>query len=195
MKKILTIFVIFILSAGTIKAQEDAFTLPKVYLGLGTGINAYTGLLGVAVNVRVLDKTFIEGGLGLGGWGYKYSFGLRYDFKTERTFGLGINYTGATGLDNLEMDLETIDGTEKKTSLECLSGGTIDLKGRFSFKAGQKNRFYLDLGYAFPLEERYWKVKNGVILSDVSEAALDITQPGGFMIGLGFLFGLANERY
>lgn len=192
MKRILTLLCVILISSVTIKAQENFIDPPRVYFGLGSGINAFTGIFGIAANVRVINNAFIEGGLGLGGWGYKYSIGARYDFRQKNTFGLGINYTGATGLDNLEMDMEVYDGSTQRVNIDCLRAGTVDVKGRFSITAGKKNRLYIDLGYAIPLKDRVWKIKNGVVLSDVSEKALDWTQPGGFMVGLGFMFGLSD---
>lgn len=193
MKKVKMLFIILALSTLVVKAQtEEIGYTPKAYIGFGSGINAFTGLLGIAGNIRLVEKTFLEAGVGIGGWGYKYSFGIRHDFRYHNTFGLGINYTGATGLENMEMEMEVNNGGTESVTLNCLHTGTIDIKGRFSLSSGRKNKFYIDLGYAIPLMSKAWEVTDGSILSDVSVQALNITQPGGVIIGLGYLFGMAE---
>jgi hypothetical protein len=100
MKKVLLLLAILAVSlqlnaqSGNYYEEEEFSTndLPVLYLGIGTGTNSYTGLLGGSINYRVQNKLFIQAGLGLSTWGYRSSIGLRYDRGYDKgfTFGLGV---------------------------------------------------------------------------------------------------------
>lgn len=192
MKKILTIIALLSVVALNVQAQDESWDKPltQTYIGFGTGINSFTGAIGAAGNVRIGRLMFMEGSIGLGTWGYKYSIGLRYDFRLKNTFGAGINYTGATGMDGLVLPMTLRNGTSKNVSLNCHQAATVDIKGRYSMNIGRSNILYFDLGYAIPLEEKAWEITDGSDVSSSDMRALDVIQPGGFLAGIGVLFGI-----
>lgn len=103
-------------------------------------------------------------------------------------FGLG--YSQCTGGDNVEVELELENGYKKLVTIDYLSVGNLNLKTSKSWRVGQRNFFFLDLGYAIPLYNKAWKVDSGEELSKASQTALNIVSPGGVILGLGFMFGL-----
>lgn len=198
MKKLLASLTIVMFTSAIALAQEGSINyqvpqqldkLPVFYIGLNSGLNSYSGIFGVGANVRLIDNAFVEGGAGIGSWGYKFSGGIRYDFRARNTFGIGVNYTTATGLRDMELDMELYDGSTRKVVLDLYSNSTVDIKGRFSINAGQIHKFYVELGYAIPVKDNNWGIKNGAIISSTSRDALEFIAPGGFIAGIGFMFG------
>lgn len=62
------IFLAILLNANaqTASSSNRDSIPPKVYLGVGVGLNNYTGLIGLSLNVRVYHKFFLQGGVGIG---------------------------------------------------------------------------------------------------------------------------------
>ena len=53
------------------------------------------------------------------------------------------------------------------------------------------NRFFTSLGIDLPISPpQYQIIYNGPMLAEVSDKYLKHREPGGLMLGLGFLFGL-----
>ena len=48
------------------------------YIGIGSGFNCYSGLIGISAEGKIVKNLTITGDFGLGGMGYKISGGLRY---------------------------------------------------------------------------------------------------------------------
>lgn len=192
MKKLFTIIVILSLITLNVNAQREPLEEPltQTYIGFGTGISTFTGMIGAAANFRMGRQVFVEGGVGLGGWGYKYSFGLRYDFKLKNTFGIGVNYTGASGLKGMSLPMTLTNGNQKNVTLNCNPAATVDVKGRYSLSVGKKSILYFDLGYAIPMVHKAWEITDGSNVSPTDRSALYAIQPGGLLVGLGVLFGI-----
>lgn len=161
-----------------------------VYLGLGTGINNYTGLAGLSLNVRIINNVYIQGGLGISTWGYKRNIGLRFDKSDGKGWSFIAGYTNCSGLNNVELELENSMNFKETVTLDLKSKSALDLKASHKWNSGRKNFFYIDLGYSIPLEETQYRVIYGGSINTASEQVLDILSPGGVIIGLGYMFGL-----
>ena len=171
-------------------------TLPKFSIGIGTGINNYTALLGISANLRLFNTVSLQGGLGLGSWGYKYSIGIKYNGHYNGGWYYGIGYSGCTGENNLKLNLETSTsiGSTQPVTVDYLPAGTLNLKTGYDWRMGLKNTFYLEFGYAIPLQTDPWRIHDGVILSSTSSKTLQIMQPGGIIIGIGMNFGIKSQE-
>lgn len=193
MKKTLLI-IMFFATIYRVNAQSknnsSSDSLPKFYLGVGTGINSYTGLLGLSGNLRIYDKFFIQAGLGIGSWGTKMSIGLRYDMSYQKGWSYGIGFSSCSGLKDFKTNLELQSGVKKDVTMDCLRANTLNLKATHNWKLGKNNTFYLEFGYAIPLQSSPWRIKDGSIISSTSKSVMDMIAPGGLLIGIGFTFGL-----
>ena len=193
MKKLLLVSII-IVSVLKINAQSGdnnkSDSLPVVYLGIGSGINNYTGLIGLSVNLRAYDKIFLQGGIGIGSWGTKMTIGLRYDLSYKKGWSFGVGLSTCSGLKDFKTNLELQDGTTKEVLLDLNRANTLNLKATYNFMLGKNNNFYLDFGYALPLDASPWKVKDGSVISSTSNSVMAMVAPGGILLGLGFMFGL-----
>lgn len=189
MKKILFIILISI-SVLRLYAQSGNDTLPKFYLGLGTGINSYTGLLGLSGNLRIHDRIFIQGGLGLGSWGSKITIGIRYDMTYGSGWCYGIGISSCSGLKDFKNNMELQSGLKKDVTMNLYRANTLNLKATRNWTFHRRNTFYLDLGYAIPLQASPWEVTDGSLISNNSRAAMNLISPGGLILGLGITFGL-----
>ena len=81
-------------------------------------------------------------------------------------------------------------GETKLVTINYLMASTINLTIGYNFIIGKSNIFYLETGYAIPLETSPWKVTDGSVLSSTSLEALRLIQPGGIILALGFMFGI-----
>jgi len=170
-------------------SEPPAEDLPKFYLGVGTGINVYTGLLGISGNYRIDNKLFLQGGIGLSMWGYRSSIGLRYDRSLGKGFTYGLGLSNSTGIEEIELELETANGDVRMLNMEMENAPTLNLKAGYNWMVGRKNTFYINLGYAIPFKNQPWQVKDGTNLSVASQQVLEILAPGGIIFELGFTFG------
>ena len=158
------------------------------YLGVGTGFDNFTGLIGLSGTIRLYDKLAVRGGIGLSGWGYKNSIGLKYDLNKEGRWSYCLGYSYSSGLEDLKLDMELETGSEKEVTLDYLSCRTINLAFDRNWRIGKANLFYLELGYAIPLQSDRWRVTDGSALSGTSKSILNSLQPGGLIVGAGFAF-------
>jgi len=193
MKKAIVILV-FLVLVSKLYAQNQSRpstdSLPTVYIGLGTGINSFTGILGVSASVRVYDKLFIRGGLGFSAWGSKCSVGLKYDRSYRGGFSYNLGYSYSPGLKDLKLNMELASGAKQDVTIDYLAANTLNASMTYSWMLGKKNTFYLEFGYAVPFESTPWEVKDGSVLSSTSKSALSFLQPGGVILGVGFTFGI-----
>src|SRR4051812_35469650 len=56
-------------SNSHVKAQPAH--CPRIYLGVGTGINGNSGLLGINADISIIDAVSVSAGVGLSSWGNK----------------------------------------------------------------------------------------------------------------------------
>jgi hypothetical protein len=175
-------------SAQTNTTQPNAPT-PGFYLGMGTGIENFSGIFGVTGDFRVSNTIFLKAGAGIGSWGGKLSAGLRYETKVGKSLGYGIYLCRATGLKEFTYALETTSGTHD-VKMELMPGFTLNPTISYKWLIHNLHRFFIEAGYAIPLQTDPWKVKDGSELTESSKNMLHILAPGGFSLGLGIQFAL-----
>ena len=83
-------------------------TVPRFYMGLGTGVNNYVGLIGIGAELRVADPLLVRAGIGIGTWGTKITIGLRYEMHHTSGWVFGLSYSSCSGLSNFKTNL-TVD--------------------------------------------------------------------------------------
>lgn len=166
---------------------------PTIFLGLGTGINNYTGLIGVTGEGKVLGPLSFFGTIGAGGWGYKIGGGLAYYpryFPYGPSFSLG--YSIALGATGFETEMEIVGETDPQMiEMDLKPAGTINLLYTHNWQLGKRSKFCLNAGYALPLNQKpYDIITPNVELTEDSEVVMNVMQPGGVILGIQFLFGL-----
>jgi len=185
---IVTVLISVDASAQTNTFQANTPT-PGFYLGMGTGLESFSGLFGVTGDFRVHNTIFLKAGAGIGSWGGKLSAGLRFETKLSNSIGYGIYLCRATGLKEFTYALETTSGTQD-VKLELMPGFTLNPTISYKWLIHNLHRFFIEAGYAIPLQTDPWKVTDG---SDLTESAKDfirILQPGGFSLGVEIQFAL-----
>ncbi len=198
MKNLILLFVFllaFKLQAQGIRKTPHKDTIPIIYIGAGSGINNVCGMIGVAVSVKATDNFFLRVGLGLGDWGSKFSAGFKYELKATNSWGFGLSFSSCSGLKNFKTNLETTDSSKKiiavkQVTLDLLRSSTVNLTVSYKWIFRHKNQFYVDFGYAIPIETEPYTIKDASILTNNGKAVLRILQPGGIIIGIGVLFGI-----
>lgn len=194
---LITLLSVHIVAAqGRRAPQREAGECPTVYLGLGSGINYSTGLIGLNIEVPVFKGLSIGGGAGLSSWGTKFFGELRYSFSPcNRGWALGTGVTYNTGLEDFATDLPTTRGTRSVT-MDLNPKLNAFLCGYRIWTVGKsaRNRFHLQLGYSMPLSnDDYTILSPGVVLADEGVAAMDLVSPGGLVFGIGFSFGIGGR--
>jgi hypothetical protein len=164
----------------------------KLYIDLGTGLNANTGLLGGGVDYHVAKDISINAGLGLlSSWGNKFYIGGKGYLKPchkDWAFGGGLTYN--TGLSKYTSTQETIYGTNEEVTLDLLPQTCVYLSAFKYWKLGHKgNRFYMQLGWSRSMNAQKFKQISGTPVSSNSAAITRFISPGGLVFGLGFSFG------
>lgn len=194
MKRVFLILIIIICSFE-LKAQEDGTYYepddrPSFYIGLGSGINSYTGLAGVTANY-IIDKTlFVQGGLGLSSWGFRTSIGLRYDQSFRHGFTYGINLSRSSGIDDIDLTFDSGNGTTQEVNMRFESTTTFNLKAGYNWWFGKYNTLNISLGYAAAFKDQPWVVKDGSTLSPFDQQVLRLLSPGGIVLELGLTFAI-----
>lgn len=191
--KILTIvFVLY--SIGSFAAPGwGQPSCKKFYLGISTGINNQSGLVGVNFDIPVTSQFSLGTGLGLSSWGLKtYAEGRFYFRECNRGWALGAGITYNTGLENISTDLPTTTGT-KSVLMDWEPSTNAMLSGYHFFNLGRGgHRFYLQLGYSYRLDDNIYTIKSPDILTADGKTAMDIVKPGGVIFAFGFSFGLGR---
>ena len=192
---LITAFSIFVISNTSLLAQYYNTKNAKenynqsAFIGFGLGINDYG--LGAGLEFPLNNKLNAYGNMGVGGWGYKLGVGVSY-YPRQAPFGSAFNfgYSYALGLSDLETELEVAPGNSTEEVLLDLNPVvTFNLFYSYSWTLGRRGKFSLSAGYAIPLKEEAYELKTpNIELNATSKAVLKIMQPGGFIIGLKFLF-------
>lgn len=166
---------------------------PKLYLGTSTGINNASGLLGVNLDVPITESFSIGGGAGIASWGYKvYGEGRFYFDPCNRGWALGAGVSHNTGIANFPQRLETTTG-EKEVIMDLHPLTNVFFSGYRFWDLGRSgHRFDLRVGYSACLTSNQYTVKSNDVLTNVSKAAMEVTSPGGIIIGIGFTFAIAR---
>lgn len=188
------LFVVCVLSyaqdAETILADEPR----SLYLGVGTGINAYTGLVGVSAEFNIAKPISIVGALGIGSWGTKSSIGLRYYPHYPNQWAFTVSYSHCSGINDVDVKFEEdfIKGQDGSQTykIDLLSINTVNISAMKHWLIGKRkvNRIHVELGYAIPTSSDRYRI--GAELTNDGKTFMQLLEPGGIMIGTGFTFGL-----
>jgi hypothetical protein len=168
--------------------------IPSVYLGIASGINNYSGLIGIALEAPISPPISLFGQAGIGTWGTKIGGGFRY-YQNPDLYGSAwsLGYSSASGLADFEIEMEVENPKRNQMVLLDLERvGTLNLEYSYNIRLGTKSKFSLHLGYAFPLNkgDNYKLKSSGVQLSTTSKQSLAFLQPGGLLIGLALMLGI-----
>ncbi len=199
-KTLLLLFVSVFVFHLEVAAQQSVEILDfkpeprKVYIGFGSGINAYPGMIGFMVEVPVIDKLGIVGSAGIGSWGGKLGIHARYYFKSALGgSGLSLGISRASGLADFESEMELLNGDTGTVIMDLDAVSTANIAYFYAINLRDKNKITLSVGLSFALQRDNYTITNGAQLSETSEAVMNILQPGGLVVGFDFLFGAGKN--
>lgn len=198
MKKInLTFLVLLFLTAAYSQTEVNPFfkqeiVTPKAFLGPSTGLDNMVGLLGAQLDYVVIDKLTIGGGIGISSWGYKYAVNIKYYPEGLYKYYFKAGYSQNSGFEEFETELELESGVTEPVMMDLKPVGNLFFTAGWAWKMGKRNRFFLEGGYALPLntDDYYVLYDETIKLSQTSEQVLQIMRPGGFVICLGLNFAI-----
>ena len=180
--------------SAQVNTQEPSATTEckSTFITLGTGINSNYGMVGVGADFKVLDKVQVGLSGGIGSWGFKTAGELRYFYSgcMQQGSALTAGVTYATGLPEMEIEMELSNEETKTVKLELNSQTNLQLAWYRAFKIQQNHRFFLQAGYSFPISGISYRVISGETLSDVSKTTVRMMAPGGVILAVGFGFGI-----
>jgi hypothetical protein len=169
---------------------------PVLYLGLSTGLNNESGIMGFNIDLPLNKKLSLGAGFGEGTWGAKAYSEVRY-YITERChrgWALGAGITYASGSNNFKQTLETINGKEKVTLNLHPQDNVFFALYRFWSLGREYNRIYANIGYSVPFHDARYKVIYGDPLTQSTSDGLRSLSPGGLVVGAGISFGIHEKR-
>ncbi len=145
------------------------------------------GILGISLDAVINKNITIGGGIGLSSWGYKYQLNLRYYPKGWRGFYMKGGYSRNTGLEDFDVEMELSNGATDYVLMDLKPVGNAILAAGYAWKVGKYGNFYLEGGYAVPLDtdDYYTLHDENVELSSTSEDVLRLLRPGGIILALG----------
>lgn len=196
MKRLIVLSLSLLLLAATADAQNrgsrgrKSETCPKLYIGISTGIENPSGLMGFNMDVPVKNLS-LGAGTGFSSWGYKSYFEARYYFKPcNRGWAVGTGVTYNTRSQNYTINLPTTLG-DQDVSMILNHKTNVYIAGYRFWNLGKGGgRFYLGLGYSFRLDENNYSITSGHVLTNDGKTVMRILAPGGLMIAAGLSFGI-----
>ena len=159
------------------------------------GWNGYVGL-GARLDYLIFNNASLNGGAGLGMWGYRLSGALRYyiEYPYGLAFSIGAAYNTGT---EYEDKFDTQDpGTggiySEKVKFKLKPVTCINASILYSIQVNGNNRIYIEAGYSYAIQKaKYtYTTESGRELTDESEDFMDLMAPGGFMITVGYAFAI-----
>lgn len=176
----------------TAETKDEDALCPRAYMGLSTGINNNSGLIGFNVDVPVAPQFSVGAGFGYSTWGTKVYGEGRFYFTPgcHQGWAIGTGITHSTGFNKIELEVKDQYGYQHNAVLDMKAKTNIMVSAyRFWGLGRQKvNRFHLQLGYSVPLTATEYTISNNMILSDESDLAVRAISPGGLILGVGFTF-------
>lgn len=196
---VLLCFTVFTSSAQQRYRDRSAnMSCPKFYVGISTGLENQSGLIGPNFDVPITNWFSFGFGAGRSSWGYKgYSETRFYFGDCNRQFALGMGATYNTGISNFVTPMPTVEEGTADVRFELKPSLNAFLSAYYFFSIGQSksHRFYLQSGYSHPLFDDVYTVKSkNITLTREGETAMQILRPGGVIFALGFSFGFGGER-
>lgn len=179
--------------SAQLNQQEAAISAPcrSTFITLGTGINSNYGIIGLGADIKVLDKLQVGLSGGLGSWGFKTAGELRYFYNgcLQQGSALTAGLAYATGLPEMETEMELSNEETKTVKLELEAQTNLQLAWYRAFKVQENHRFFVQVGYSFPVSGISYRVISGETLSDASKTTMRMIAPGGVLVATGFGFG------
>jgi len=172
--------------------QEKTTAPSGMFMEFELGWNGYTGL-GARFDYMIFNDLSLNGGLGVGFWGYRISGSLRYylnyPYGTAFSIGAAYNFGG-----EMESDYDTTDSagdvdTEKVTfklkPVLCINATIL-----YSFMVNGKDKIYFETGYSYAMRKKKYSYQtdNDATLTEESEDIMDIMAPGGIILTAGYAF-------
>lgn len=196
LKKILTTLICLSAYITSSAQYYGDYSCPKFYVGISTGLNNQSGLIGPNFDIPITRWASFGVGAGRSSWGFKgYSEGRFYVGDCNRSFALGAGASYNTGIKKFTTAMPTTDGTaDVKFEFEPSLNAFFSAYYFFNLGREGSHRFYLQLGYSHPLDDMVYKVLSNHTLTEEGEAAMQILAPGGVIFALGFSFGFGGER-
>lgn len=179
--------------------KKEEISISKFYIGFASGINNPIGMIGLNVEVPIVEKYAVRAGAGLSTWGFRTNIGLRYEDRLKKGWGFGLSLSNSSGLKDykMEMDVRRVSPlgivTEKKEEvlMDFKAVNTINLIFSYNWIFKKNNRFHIDFGYAYRLTQDVYSIQNDSIkISSDGDQVLKTLAPGGVILGLGVIFGL-----
>lgn len=165
------------------------------YIGLSTGINNMSGLLGVDVDYALSAITTVGGHLGLGTWGIKTGIDAKYyrqNCHLGWAYGVGISL--ATGNRNQTLNLETISGP-KDVNLNLHPQAGLQFNVLRYFPVGkQGHRFWIQLGWNQRFTRKVYTILDGQSLTQIADRTINFLCPGGLVIAGGYAMGFGGKK-
>lgn len=178
---------------GQTSLQETGVIPPceTIFITLGTGLNSNYGIAGIGVDFKLMDK--LQGAVsgGMGSWGFKSAGELRYFYSgcMQKGSALAVGLAYASGLPEMETEMETIADETKTVTLELGAQTNLQVSWYKSYAVKEHHRFFFQVGYSFPITGVDYTVTSGESLSDVSKTTMKMLAPGGVLVATGFGFG------
>lgn len=195
MKKIIAALAIsFVAYSASAKLDYRNYrqSCPKFYVGLSTGLDNHSGLIGPNFDIPVTGRFSLGAGVGLSTWGYKSYGEARFYFKDcNRGWAIGVGGTYSTGLQNFSTLLPTTVG-DQDVLLDLEPVANVAVSGYRFFSMGPRHRFYLQLGYSHRFQSTPYTVKSPHVLTSDGKTVMNILAPGGVIFAFGFSFGLGG---
>lgn len=195
MKELITAIAL-LLSISVFAQARDSYEQSEayksiLYINLSTGLDNYTGILGVGLTVPVYNDFALRAGAGVGAWGPKYSFGIKYQDLSKKGVGFGIGYSHCPGVDGVQLDAEDENGENQTFDIDYFQVGSINFTINKNWLFRNGNIFYLESGYAFKTGgKNFYRNNSDDVLSEDYEVVFDILRPGGIILAFGFQFGI-----
>ncbi len=200
MKRIILLVLILSLSqAQYAQTEEPEYTsgvkingCKKLNFGVTSGIN-YTGLVALQIEYIDQSKLGFDVNLGLGGWGYRVGANAKYYFKEcGLGWSLGAGVFRCSGLNDFEIEMEVEQpqspATTEMVTMNLFPVNTLNLFAARYWGLGTRARFHLAFGISAKLTNTAYKVTSDHQLTAISKQVMNITTPGGGLLGLGFSF-------
>jgi hypothetical protein len=161
------------------------------YLSLSSGIDNHTGLLGIGAIIPFNEKLGLRLGAGIGGWGGKFSGGIKFQNLNESGVGFGLGYSHCTGLKMFNLTIQDQSGSSRTINMDFNPVGSLNFTINKNWVLKEGMLLYLESGYAVPTGRAdFYTINDGSTLNSDEELILNIMRPGGLILSLGILIGL-----
>lgn len=181
------------------KADDATPVFSKLYFNLNSGINSYSGILGIGMEAVFLDQYSLYAGYGFSMWGNRFSIGAKTYITSKRPYGSSIFalYSHSNGFDHLDVNIERRLSSGTKVYEVAVSQDPISsviLGYEYNLRIIDAIRFNMQVGgmlrLSQPVTDYYDVVEGADQVDSFFQDFMRFSAPGGIMIALGFSFNL-----